>query len=39
MLDRIRELNQKGIKWEYVWNAKEKQLYIKYGDKLEPWYF
>ena len=37
MLDKIRELNEKGIKWEYVYI--QEQLYIKYDDKLIPWYF
>lgn len=39
MLDFIRELNEKGIKWEYVYKEEEKQLYIKVGDKLHAWYF
>lgn len=37
MLDLINELNKNGIKWEYVYN--NKQLFIKYDDKLIPWYF
>ena len=37
MLDFIRQLNDKNIKWEYVYiNA---QLYIKYDNKLKAWYF
>lgn len=37
MFDLIRELNDKKIKWEYIYE--NKQLYIKYDDKLIPWYF
>ena len=36
MLVLIRELNEKGIKWEFVYI--EGQLYIKYENKLEAWY-
>lgn len=37
MLDLIEKLNKDGIQWEYVYN--NKQLYIKYENKLIPWYF
>lgn len=37
MLDLITKLNNDGIKWEYVYC--NKQLYIKYNDKLIPWYY
>lgn len=37
MLDLIAKLNSDGIKWEYVYI--NKQLFIKYDDKLIPWYF
>lgn len=37
MLDLIASLNKDGIKWEYVYI--NKQLFIKYDNKLIPWYF
>ena len=37
MFDLIKKLNENGIKWEYVYS--NRQLYIKYDDKLIPWYF
>lgn len=37
MFNLIKELNEKEIKWEFVYvNA---QLYIKYDDELKAWYF
>ena len=39
MLDLIARLNNDGIQWEYVFNENEKQLYIKYDNKLVAWYF
>lgn len=37
MLDLIAKLNKDDIQWEYVYN--NSQLYIKYDNKLIPWYF
>lgn len=37
MLELIAKLNKDNIKWEYVYI--NKQLFIKYENKLIPWYF
>lgn len=37
MLELIKELNDKHIKWKYVYI--NNQLFIKYDDKLIQWYF
>lgn len=37
MLELIAKLNKDGIKWEYVYI--NKQLFIKYDNKLIPWYY